>query len=144
MKQNKQKTVKIRLSPTAGGVARGVAGDADITETLPAIRKLLKPYRQRIDALDDKIMAMLGERFGIIREVAAIKSRYNLPSYISERVVEVRERNARAAKKHKIDPGFIRTLYTLMIFESCALEDEIKSQKKSKPVKKNKGRRRAA
>ena len=45
-----------------------------------------------------------------VRQVAALKSAHDFPSYISDRVVEVRERNARTGKKYGIDPDFMRML----------------------------------
>jgi 4-amino-4-deoxychorismate mutase len=98
----------------------------------PDIKKLLKPYRQQIDDLDDKILELLGRRFQIVRKVATIKSKNDLPSFLSDRVVEVRERNAKTGKKYGIDPDFIRMLYSLIIYQSCTIEDIIKWKLKKK------------
>lgn len=100
----------------------------------------LRPFRGKIDALDDKIMALLAKRFGIVRQVGELKSRLNFPSYISDRVVEVRERNAAAAAKYGIDPDFTRMLYSLIIYQSCAEEDIIKHARRRAATR---GRRKA-
>lgn len=89
--------------------------------------EILKTYRQRIDDLDDKIIDLLVERVGIIREVGVIKYRENIPSRLQDRVDEVRERNAGRAARADIDPDLIRRLYTILIDYSCALEDSIKA-----------------
>jgi chorismate mutase-like protein len=89
-------------------------------------KKLLKPYRRQIDALDDQILELLGARFNIVKKVAAIKSKQDIPSFLHDRVVEVRERCAKNGKKYGIDPDFVRILYSTIIYQSCTLEDEIK------------------
>jgi len=101
----------------------------------PDLKTLLKPFRVQIDALDDKIVALLGKRFDIVRQVADIKAKNDLPSYLSDRVVEVRERNAATGKKHGVDPDFMRMLYSLIIYQSCATEDMIKADLKAKAKK---------
>ena len=96
------------------------------------IKAALRPFRGRIDALDDQIVALLGKRFGIVRRVAELKAAHDFPSYISDRVVKVRERNAKTGQKYGIDPDFMRMLYSLVIYQSCAVEDMIKYARKSK------------
>lgn len=99
------------------------------------IKAALKPFRGRIDALDDRIVALLSKRFAIVRRVAELKAAHDFPSYISDRVVEVRERNAKTGQKYGIDPDFMRMLYSLVIYQSCAVEDMIKYARKSKGKK---------
>ena len=90
--------------------------------------EILKPYRKRIDDLDDKIVDLLCEREGIIREVAELKGREGIPAYLNDRIDEVRERNAtRAAAKGMkgTDPQLIRKLYHAIIEYSCQLEEDL-------------------
>ena len=94
--------------------------------------KLLKPYRKQIDGLDDRILKLLGERFGVVRKVAKIKVENGLPSFLHDRVVEVRDRSVKTGKKYGIDPALVYHLYSTIIYESCALEDEIKKKSKKK------------
>ena len=82
----------------------------------------LAGYRRRIDAIDDRIMAVLAERFAVIREVAAYKARWGIPAVIPERVAKVRERCAAQAPARGIEPGFVRALYDLIIDEACRVE----------------------
>lgn len=100
------------------------------------IKRIMKPFREEIDNLDDQIMKLLGKRYGVIRKVAKFKHKNGLPSFFHDRVEEVRNRNVAAAKKYGIKPEFIHTLYSVIIYQSCGLEDEIKGQlakkKKSK------------
>lgn len=127
MKENKRKTVK---KP-----ARKAAPVDNVDAVLDDLRAHLRPFRGKIDALDDKIMVLLKERFAIVRAVGELKAAHNFPSYISDRVVEVRERNAATGKKYGIDPDFVRMLYSLIIYQSCAEEDIIKHARRKKLAK---------
>jgi len=96
-------------------------------------KKILKPYRKQIDDLDDQILKLLGTRFGVIRKVAKIKIKYDLPSFLHDRVEEVRDRCVAMGKKYGIEPQFIYVLYSAIIYQSCATEDGIRAKlKKSK------------
>lgn len=89
-------------------------------------KRLLKPHRKQIDAIDDQILKLMGERFKIVRKVAKIKADKAIPSFLHDRVVEVRERCAKLGLKYGIDPDFVRILYSTIIYQSCTIEDEIK------------------
>src|SRR6185437_3446431 len=52
-------------------------------------RALMAPYRARIDALDAQIVALLGERFGIISEVAKLKAEHGMAPIVPARIEEV-------------------------------------------------------
>lgn len=131
MKENKRQAGKKRVTK-----ARPVDNRTDVLDDL---RAHLRPFRGKIDALDDKIMALLAKRFAIVRQVGELKAAHNFPSYISDRVVEVRERNAATGKKYGIDPDFVRMLYSLIIYQSCAEEDIIKHARRKKQAGKAKG-----
>jgi chorismate mutase-like protein len=85
----------------------------------------LAEFRRQIDAIDDRLMALLGERFAVVRQVAAFKAPRGIPSIIPERVEEVRERCAGKATGVGLRADFVRRLYTLIIDEACRLEDEL-------------------
>ncbi|WP_343561214.1 chorismate mutase [Kiloniella sp. b19] len=85
------------------------------------------PFRKRIDDLDDQIIELLAQRFDVIREVAHAKHERGVPSVIPERVMQVRERNAKHAEQKNIDPELIRAIYTRIIQASCDLEDVMMS-----------------
>jgi chorismate mutase len=90
--------------------------------------EILRPYRARIDALDDKIVDLLIERIGIIREVGHLKARENIPAVLSDRVIEVRERAAARAEAGGLDPDLVREIYMRLIAFSCQTEEEIKAR----------------
>lgn len=132
MKENKRQAAK---KP-----ARRTKPVDNATDVLDDLRAHLRPFRGKIDALDDKIMALLAKRFAIVRQVGELKAAHNFPSYISDRVVQVRERNAATGKKYGIDPDFVRMLYSLIIYQSCAEEDIIKHARRQKLAKKKASR----
>lgn len=92
--------------------------------------EILKPYRARIDALDDRIVDLLVERIGIIREVGVLKAEKGIPATLPDRVDQVRERNAARAASKGLDADLVRRLYTEIIDYSCALEETIKAEQK--------------
>ncbi|MDE1152360.1 MAG: chorismate mutase [Micavibrio sp.] len=100
------------------------------------IKKALKPHRKEIDKLDDQILKLLGKRFDVVRKVAKVKIKHDIPSFLGDRVAQVKDRAAAQGPKYGIDPEFLRTLYTLIIYQSCALEDTLKHEEKLKKSRK--------
>ncbi len=90
-----------------------------------AVPAIMKPYRDRIDALDDRIVDLLAERAGIIREVARVKFREGIPAVLQDRVDAVRERAAARAAAQGLDPDVVRKIYAELIDFSCGLEEDI-------------------
>lgn len=88
---------------------------------------VLKPYRERIDAIDRSIIDLLRKRYDVIEEVAVLKARHGIPAVLQDRVDEVRDNAARQAADHGLDAAFIGDLYARLIAHSCALEDRIKA-----------------
>jgi 4-amino-4-deoxychorismate mutase len=87
------------------------------------IRALMAPFRAEIDALDERLVELLAERFAIIRRVAAFKSEQGIPAILDDRVQQVKDRvAARAAATPTFDPEIAIRLWTILIDESCALE----------------------
>jgi len=97
--------------------------------------KLLKPHRVQIDKIDAQLLKLLGRRFDVVRKVAEIKVKYDLPSFLHDRVEEVRNTRVAQGKKYGIDPHFLYALYSSIIYQSCGLEDGIKSAKLKKKKK---------
>ncbi len=94
----------------------------------------LKPYRNRIDDLDDRIIDLLAERMGIVRAVGVIKAREGLNTIQPARVVEVQERCAARAHQKGLNPHLVRKIYTLIIDEAHEMEQSIAAQSGSDPA----------
>jgi chorismate mutase-like protein len=87
-------------------------------------KALLTPYRAKIDALDNQIVALLGERFGVISEVAKLKAEHGIAPILPYRVEEV-VRNARArAEKAGVDPDLVEKIYRIIIDTACKQEED--------------------
>ncbi len=89
------------------------------------IAQTLKPFRKKIDTLDDQLVDLLVEREKIIREVADIKAENNIAPVLQDRVDEVRERNVTRGVKKGADENYMREIYTKIIELSCELEEQI-------------------
>jgi chorismate mutase-like protein len=86
-------------------------------------KALLAPYRAKIDALDNQIVALLGERFGVISDVAKLKAEHGIAPILPYRVEEV-VRNARArAEKAGVDPDLVEKIYRIIIDTACQQEE---------------------
>ncbi len=88
---------------------------------------ILKPYRTKIDSLDEKIVALLVEREQIINEVAEIKFRENIPPVLPARVDQVRENAVEIAVKQGGDANYMREIYRKIITLSCDIEENFKN-----------------
>lgn len=96
--------------------------------------EVLKDFRARIDALDDKIVDLLIERIGIIREVAKIKHAHHIPAVLEDRIAEVIDRAGDRAESRlqghapqdilEDDADRIREVYALLVVICCDLEEE--------------------
>ena len=94
--------------------------------------EVLKPYREKIDRIDDAIVDLLAERMQIIDEVAALKADREIPAVLEDRVAEVRERCAARAAEKGMDPELIRRLYTVLVGWCCETEEQhIRRQRRS-------------
>ena len=85
----------------------------------------LEPFRRRLDAIDDQIATLLGERLEICREVAVYKSEHEIPMMQPERVKIVRENYLRRGAEHDLPEEFSSNLFDLLIATTCRLEDEL-------------------
>ena len=87
--------------------------------------EILKPYREKIDALDDQIIDLLARRTAIVREVGAVKAREGISLVQGARVDEVIGRCASIGERSYLNPDVIRSIYTLIIDEAHRIEGEI-------------------
>jgi len=85
----------------------------------------LEPFRRRLDAIDDEIAKLLGERLQICREVAVYKSEHGIPMMQPERVKIVRDRYLSRGAEHDLPEQFSSDLFDLLISTTCRLEDEL-------------------
>jgi len=90
---------------------------------------LLTPYRVRINALDTEIVGLIGKRFDVVREVAALKAEHGIAPILPDRIEEVVARARAKAEEEGVDPKLVEQIYRIMIDEACKLEaDYAKAQ----------------
>jgi 4-amino-4-deoxychorismate mutase len=85
----------------------------------------LEPFRRRLDALDEQIARLLGERFATCREIALFKSEHEIPMMQPERVAAVRARYLARGAAVDLPGDFTKALFELMIAATCKMEDEL-------------------
>jgi chorismate mutase len=85
----------------------------------------LEPFRERLDALDERIARLLGERFEVCREIALYKREHGIPMMQPGRVEEVRARYLERGAEVRLPADFTAALFELMIAATCRLEDEL-------------------
>jgi 4-amino-4-deoxychorismate mutase len=85
----------------------------------------LESYRRRLDAIDDEIARLLGERFDICREVAVYKSEHEIPMMQPDRVEVVRARYLARGAEAGLPDEFSGDLFDLLIAATCKAEDEL-------------------
>jgi chorismate mutase len=85
----------------------------------------LEPFRRRLDVLDDEIARLLGERFGICREIALFKRDHDIPMMQPGRVEQVRSRDLARGAEAQLPADFTAELFELLIGATCRMEDEL-------------------
>jgi chorismate mutase-like protein len=85
----------------------------------------LEPFRRRLDALDEEIARLLGERFEVCREIARYKRAHDIPMMQPGRVAEVRARYLARGAEVDLPPDFTAALFELLIGATCKMEDEL-------------------
>ncbi len=95
---------------------------------------LLAPHRRRIDEIDDRLVDLLAERFGIVREVAHLKREAGLAVVQAERALAVIERNAARAEAQGLDPDLVRRIWQSMIDTAHVIENRIVREGRGVPM----------
>lgn len=72
-------------------------------------------YRQKIDAIDDQIVHLLGERFKVVSELGQIKKKMALNAYDPSREQKIIERILIYGEKLKLNPILLQAIF-LQIF----------------------------
>jgi chorismate mutase len=89
----------------------------------------LQVSRKKIDSLDKALIALVGERERVVKEIGIYKAQNNIPSLQADRFKQVLEKSIEAGKKEGLSETFITELMNAIHKESLRIEDEIKAQK---------------
>lgn len=85
-------------------------------------KEILKPFRQKIDDLDEQIITLIAERFKVVHQVGEAKAAHNISTVQPKRMEEVLDRVATLAIDRGLDPELARRLYSNMIDHAHTLE----------------------
>ncbi|MDM8517420.1 bifunctional chorismate mutase/prephenate dehydrogenase [Desulfobacterales bacterium HSG16] len=82
------------------------------------VNLLLGKSRKKIDAIDEKIVALLSERQGIVENVIEIKQANNLPVFHPAREEDLISKRRLQAEALGLDPNFLEDIYRTIIRRS--------------------------
>lgn len=87
--------------------------------------KDIDELRKELDAIDDKILELLKQRFDLIIQIAEYKKINNIPMMQPMRVEFVLEKAKKLAREYGLSETYVTELYKIIIDEACRMEDEI-------------------
>ena len=84
---------------------------------------VLRPLRDRIDAIDEQLVALIAERMGVVDEVVKTKQAHGLPARLDDRIEEVVARVRAKAERIGAQPDLADVVWRTMIEWVIAYED---------------------
>ncbi|MDP9895016.1 chorismate mutase [Variovorax boronicumulans] len=88
-------------------------------------QRTLQLLRDELDGLDAALLETLRRRLDCCCRIGLHKRDHAIPMMQPHRIGVVQARAAAFAAEHGMSAPFLRSLYELMITETCRLEDEI-------------------
>lgn len=104
--------------------SRGEA-DAKHSSSRQEWRDEMSSVRAAIDALDDKIVALLAERQRQVERAAAVKPRLGIPARVPDRIDEVLDRVAAASRREGLSSELAQSLWSALIEWAIAHEERL-------------------
>lgn len=87
--------------------------------------RVLGPFRDKIDAIDDQLVELLARRYEVVHRVAEVKREHGIDPILPDRVQAVKDRVAARSRSVGLDPDLAVRLWTIIIDEACALESRL-------------------
>ncbi len=107
--------------------------EPESTQVDRAVAERLAALRTRIDAIDSRLIALLGERQKEVAEVVALKREHRLPVYHPAREEDlISERRAKAAAAG-VDPQFVEDIYRAVLRQSRISQTAQIAKRATKP-----------
>lgn len=75
----------------------------------------LAGLRQQIDSLDDRIIALLAERYALLPEVVKVKAAHGISHRVNARVKQVIDRNVATGTSLGLPEQMVREVYEAVI-----------------------------
>lgn len=98
----------------------------------PSIEKELKKLREEINTQDRLLLLALKNRFKIVKKVALLKKKYNLPILQKNRWKIIMDDRIKMGLKLKIDPEFTSSLMKLIHKKSILFQLSLQNKKGQK------------
>jgi len=95
----------------------------------PEAQEELETYRRELDQYDLDLVEAIGNRFKVVHQIGALKSRHGIPSIQPIRAQAVIDRAAARAPDHGLSPDFMRRMYEAIIDYAHDLERDIQGGK---------------
>lgn len=86
--------------------------------------KELKPFREKIDAIDAQLITLLNDRAKIAQDIGKVKERYNMPAFQPEREAQVL-RSIVSKNQGPITNESLKTIYREIMSACRSLEDRL-------------------
>jgi chorismate mutase len=83
----------------------------------------IKPMREKIDILDDKILELIAQRLEVVREVGELKKEFNIPPLQPERWKEVLEKLKKKGGEKNISEELIEKIWNAIHEEALKIEE---------------------
>ncbi|MDM8524880.1 bifunctional chorismate mutase/prephenate dehydrogenase [Desulfococcaceae bacterium HSG8] len=99
----------------------------------PDVSQELGNLRKNIDAIDEKIVALLSDRQGIVEQVVSLKKAHNLPIYHPAREEDLISGRRRQGREAGLNPDFVEDLYRTIIRRSRVEQASQMSLKSVRP-----------
>jgi chorismate mutase len=93
--------------------------------TKPTMDAGLAPLRDELDGIDRQLLDIIKARLEVCCRIAEYKRQHGVPMMQPARISVVQDRAAEYAAANRIEPGFLRRLYELVVDETCRIEDRI-------------------
>lgn len=93
--------------------------------------KELEQYRTQIDALDEQLTDILGQRFEIVRAVGRLKAKNDIAVVQSARAQNVIAKAADMAQEKGVPRQLVEDFYKRMIDYAHEIENEILAEDKT-------------
>lgn len=110
---------------TPGELARLVGGlktrKSGVTKGVASLEK----YRTSIDELDEQLLELISRRLEVAGYIGELKKAHDLAPYQPERWARLLEDRMEKASKLRLDPDFVKKIFTLIHKESLGRQGEV-------------------
>ncbi|MDE1492559.1 chorismate mutase [Xenorhabdus bovienii] len=88
-------------------------------------QNILKPYRDSLDTINVKILALLSERMDICMRIAEIKAEKNIPMMQPQRINSLMNLLQERSIEFGLREEYTKEIFNLIIKETCAQENTL-------------------